>query len=146
MTDTLPSVLTAWLTAVAGFAMFARARSVRGWAAGHVAYAVALVGMSYLAVTAEPIRQAEATAGEFAPLIAAVGEPTYHATGCPLAKREAVYRSRAEAEWAGKVPCTFCLIQYAQHRPDGEREQHGSANAGQKVDDLPLVHEQPPGE
>lgn len=142
MTEALPSVLTAWLTAVAGFAMFARARSVRGWAAGHIAYAAALIGMSYMAIAAEP--QAEVAAEEFAPLVAAVGEATYHAAGCPLARREVLYRTRDEAEWAGKVPCTFCLIQYAQHRPDGKPEQHGSANASQKVDDLSLIHEQSP--
>lgn len=127
MTDQLPAVLAAWVVAAAGLALFANATTRRGFIAGHATYIASLLLLSSMALWHDRVHHHQfgtvhAAEIGFAPFLGAPGDPAYHRAGCPLAKREILFRSRDEAEWLKKVPCTTCLSEYAYHKPDDQAE------------------------
>lgn len=126
MSNHLLAVLACWLVALCGLAMFVRATSWRGQCAGHAAVVVAMLSLSAMALDhdhADPVA--------YEPLLGAVGDPVYHRAGCPLATRGILFRSRDEAEWINKIPCTFCLAEHAQHDPDDHEENHRRPDSGE---------------
>lgn len=116
MSNHLVAVLCCWLVSLCGLAMFVRAKGTLGKVAGHFAVVVAMLSLSAMALDHE-----HSAKGRESFYVAEVGKPVYHAPGCPIAKRDVVFRSEDEAWWAGKtIPCTFCLLHQAEEHPAGE--------------------------
>lgn len=111
MSNHLFAVGTCWLVAGCGLAMFLRATTAKGKAAGYVPVIVAMLLLSAMALDRGP----EHADG---PYFSSVGGDTYHAAGCPLMRqRDVIFRCSDEAVWAGKRACTYCLLQQASYYP-----------------------------
>jgi len=79
-------------------------------AAAAVMFLGVIVGLSSLVYLNKHPQQfaGSPVSAEF--FVGKVGDPVYHIAGCPLPGiRDVIFRSQAEAAWAGKKPCTFCL-------------------------------------
>lgn len=111
MNGHIVAVIACWFVAFCGFGMLRHAHTRWRQIAAHGAVTAALVALSWMALDHDH-RAPQIARSVFGTL----GEATYHAAGCPLLEAtDVVYRSSGEAQWAGKCPCTFCLVKEAQH-------------------------------
>lgn len=118
-------IIGALLVGVCGFVLFQVSRTPGERAISHLTYAAALLMMAHLAapkpIITSPIHPPQlieaASGSELSLYASSSGSDVYHRLHCPLLRsREYFYRSKEEAEWAGKVPCTTCLLQHVKSK------------------------------